>query len=196
MLIGLAAAWGIALLFGAMEFDRGLLLLARSATPEVAEAARWATLLGDSGLLMTAAGVGAGLLLAQKRWHAAAWLVAICVSGRLLVSAQKEWLERIRPDVEGYLVPASSYAFPSGHSANATITWLALALLVPLDSRWRASAVWTSALVAIAVGVSRPILGVHWPSDVIGGWAFGLFWVLAGLGLAGRLETTAGRERR
>jgi undecaprenyl-diphosphatase len=46
--------------------------------------------------------------------------------------------------------------------------------------------------MAMMVGLSRVMLGVHWPSDVIGGWAFGLLWVLVTLRLAERFVKAGG----
>ncbi len=185
-LLGLVLAWAIALLFGAMEFDRGLLLFFYAGDrPGLARAAGWVTELGGGGVLLAATGFGAGLLLYRRDWRGLALLIAVTLSGRLLVELQKDWTARLRPDPHGHLVPVETFAFPSGHAANAALVWLCLALLVPRRPRLRALAVWAAVWLALAVGASRVMLGVHWPSDVIGGWAFGLFWTLALLRLSG-----------
>ena len=185
-LIGLALAWGVMLLFGAMEFDRGLLLFAYAGErPEIAGVARWVTELGGWRVTLPATAIGAGLLLYRREWRAAVLLVGITLSGRALVLLQKDWTARVRPDAQGHLVPVESLAFPSGHAANATIVWLCLALLVPRTTRGRGFAVWGAVWLALAIGLSRVLLGVHWPSDVIGGWAFGLLWTLLLLRLSG-----------
>jgi len=186
-LIGLALAWGVMLLFGAMEFDRGLLLFGYAGErPEIVRIARWVTELGGWPATIAATAFGAGMLIYRREWRAAALLVGITLSGRLLVALQKDWTARIRPDAQGHLIPVESLAFPSGHAANATIVWLCLALLVPRTPRGRAFAVWGAVWLALAVGLTRVLLGVHWPSDVIGGWAFGLLWTLLLLRLSGQ----------
>ena len=185
-LIGLVLAWAVMLLFGAMEFDRGLLLFFYAGDrPQLAAAAAWLTELGGWRVLVPVSALGAGLLLYRRDWRGALLLAAITLSGRLLVALQKDWTARVRPDPHGQLVPVESLAFPSGHAANATLVWLCLALLLPVSARGRMLAVWAAVWLALAVGVSRVMLGVHWPSDVIGGWAFGLFWTLLLLRLAG-----------
>jgi undecaprenyl-diphosphatase len=185
-LAALALAWVVMLLFGAMEFDRGLLIMLSAGThPQLANAARFTTELGGSGILLTASSVGAVVLVVRRELRSATLLLAITWSGRLLVSLQKDWTARVRPDAQGFLVPAESFAFPSGHAANATMIWLCLALLLPRSERMRGLAIWAAVWLALAVGTSRVMLGVHWPSDVIGGWAFGLFWTLLLLHLSG-----------
>lgn len=185
-LIGLVLAWGVMLLFGAMEFDRGLLLYFYAGDrPEIARAAAWLTELGGFRVVVPVTAFGAGFLLYRRNWRDALLLVAITLSGRLLVALQKDWTARIRPDPQGHLVPVESFAFPSGHAANATLVWLCLALILPTGPRVRLVSIWAAVWLALAVGASRVVLGVHWPSDVIGGWAFGLFWTLLILRLAG-----------
>ena len=126
-------------------------------------------------------------------WRGAIQLTGITLTGRLLVELLKDWTARVRPDAMGHLVPVDSLAFPSGHAANATLVWLCLALLLPRGARSRAFAVWAAVWLALAVGLSRIMLGVHWPSDVIGGWAFGLFWSLLLLRLSG-LDLGGGKQ--
>jgi membrane-associated phospholipid phosphatase len=185
-LLALILTWGVMLLFGGMEFDRGLLLLAYAGQePRLANAARWLTELGGAFALMLVTGLGAGWLLVRREWRSAIFLLSITVSGRLLVSLQKDWTARARPDAQGQLVPVESLAFPSGHAANTTMVLLCLALLLPTSERGRNFAVWGAVWLAIVVGLSRVMLGVHWPSDVIGGWSFGLFWTLLFLHLSG-----------
>ena len=185
-LVGLALAFAIMLLFGGMELDRGLLLVAYAGDkPQLAAIARVVTELGGAAVLIPATAAGAALLLIRRAWRDAVLLVAVTLSGRLLVALLKDWTGRVRPDPHNHLVPVESLSFPSGHAANATLVWLCFALLLPRTERGRAWAVWAAVWLALAVGGSRVMLGVHWPSDVIGGWAFGLFWTLLLLRLSG-----------
>ncbi len=186
-LLGLALAWGVMLLFGGLEFDRGLLIFAYAGrNPTLVEIARWVTELGDAEIVLLASFAGTLLLALRREWKQAGLLAAITLSGRLLVELQKDWAGRLRPDANEHLVHVTNLSFPSGHAANATMVWLCLALLLPRGARGRLHSVWAAAWVALAVGASRVMLGVHWPSDVIGGWAFGLFWLLLWLRIAGQ----------
>jgi len=67
------------------------------------------------------------------------------------------------------------------------IFYLAMALALTAGTRRHRAAAAGAVLLSLLVGISRVMLGVHWPSDVIGGWAFGMLWVLLTLRLAGRL---------
>lgn len=186
VLAALALAWGVMLLFGGMELDRALIVLLHAGErPELARAARVVTEFGGGAVLLAVTALGVLALALRREWRAAALLVAITISGRILVEAQKGWTHRLRPEDHQHLVAAQSYAFPSGHAANATLVWLTLALLLPRTPRARAFAVWAAVWLALLVGVSRVMLGVHWPSDVIAGWALGLFWALLLLRLSG-----------
>ena len=90
---------------------------------------------------------------------------------------------RRRPADHEHLVEVQSLSFPSAHSANSMIVFLAL---VVAPARHRKLAVLLAVAGSMIIGISRPMLGVHWPSDVIGGWSFGAAWVLTMLGLAER----------
>ncbi len=113
------------------------------------------------------------LFLRQRRAEAVALIVG---SGlvRLLVLAQKGLVGRPRPEVEHWMMETSA-SFPSAHAANAAATYLLLAMLLGGGR----TAVVGAVLLTVMVGASRIILGVHWPSDVIGGWAFGAATALA-----------------
>lgn len=185
-LVGLALAFAVALLFGGMEFDRGLAMLGYAGgVPWLVDVAQGITWLGDGRVLTPMVIAGALLLLYQREWRDALLLAAVTASCGLLVDLQKDWFARIRPDANEHLVVVNDLSFPSAHSANATAVWLSLALLLPRTDRGRFGAVWTAVWLALLVGASRVMLGVHWPSDVIGGWSFGLFWTLLLLRLAG-----------
>ena len=124
--------------------------------------------------------IAVALLAYARRWRSAISLAAIVLGGRIAVEALKLVIERPRPHFSPYPVEIASLSFPSGHSANSMITFLALALIVA-PARFHSVAIAAAIAASIAIGSTRPLLGVHWPSDVVGGWAFGIAWVVAAI---------------
>jgi undecaprenyl-diphosphatase len=100
---------------------------------------------------------------------------------------QKFSIERARPTLEPHLVVVKTWSFPSGHAASSMIFYLTLALALAPEGRWRRIAAGAAILLSLLIGVSRVMLGVHWPSDVVGGWSFGMLWVMLTLRRAERL---------
>jgi undecaprenyl-diphosphatase len=148
--------------------------------------ARLLTTLGDPTVL-----IGAGVIAAVWLWIAGhrhlPWvLTAIILVGRGLSEAQKYWIARARPELEPHLVIVKTSSFPSGHAASSMIFYTTLALILTTGTRWRGPAAAVAILLSLLIGTSRVMLGVHWPSDVIGGWSFGLLWVVLTLRLAER----------
>jgi membrane-associated phospholipid phosphatase len=132
----------------------------------------WFTSLGGLLVMGPVALAGAGWLFWHRRGAEALWLILTITSGRLVVEGVKLLVQRPRPPVPDRLEWVTSWSFPSSHSAGTMMTCVALALL------WGRSAGWVAALLAAAaIGWSRVALGVHWPSDVLSGWGFGLLWI-------------------
>ena len=130
------------------------------------------------------------LLAYARRWQSAISLTAIVLGGRIAVELLKLAIGRPRPHFSPYPVEIASLSFPSGHSANSMITFLALALIVA-PAKYRAAAIAAAIAASALIGLTRPLLGVHWPSDVVGGWAFGVVWVVVGVALSRRWSGTA-----
>ena len=187
-MVALAGLWLIMLLLGGGPLDREVYeALYAGHRPALLATARVITALGEPRLL-----IGAGIAVAFLLWltghrHLPWVLAAIVILGRGLSEAQKYWIARVRPDLEAHLVVVKTSSFPSGHAASSMIFFLALALVLGRGKPWHAAAVAAAILLSLLIGLSRVMLGVHWPSDVIGGWAFGMLWVLLTLRLAQRL---------
>lgn len=157
------------------------LLHAMAAEPgsSAAAAALLFTRLGDAETRLTIVPLLAALLAWRRGWRPALLFAGIVLGGALIVMLLKSAIGRPRPDLLPHQDLVSSASMPSGHAANNLIVWLAAARLWS-PSPWPAVA---ALLLAGAIGLSRVMLAVHWPSDVIVGWAIALVWVLACLKL-------------
>jgi undecaprenyl-diphosphatase len=176
------------LLGGAGPLDRTIYeALYAGHRPALLIIARAFTALGEPTVLIAAGVICALWLWWVGRGRLALALVAIVTIGRGLSEAQKYWIARVRPDVEPHLVIVKTSSFPSGHATSSMIFYLTVALALSAGTRWHRAAASGAITLSLLIGTSRVMLGVHWPSDVIGGWAYGMLWVLLTLPLAERL---------
>jgi undecaprenyl-diphosphatase len=123
--------------------------------------------------------VSAMLLVRRERAYAI-FLVATAGGGALLNRALKMLFARGRPDLATALSFAQSYSFPSGHAMDAFISFGALAYIAwrqPWSWKARAAVLAFAQTMVVLVGLSRVYLGVHWASDVAGGWSAGAVWL-------------------
>ena len=120
-------------------------------------------------------------ILALALWRWWGWEAAMAMAVATLASAMtsdilKNFFARVRPDLIPQLDPISSPAFPSGHATNAAVVYLLFIMLVPQAHHpaWQLAA----AAMILLTGLSRILLNVHWPTDVIGGWLLGTSFAL------------------
>jgi undecaprenyl-diphosphatase len=170
-------------------FDQAILLALRNPSdlsdplgPRwVEEAVRDITALGGTGILMLLTLGVVGYLVLSRRYTMALLVLVAIGGGSLLSTLLKQGFDRPRPDLVPHITDVRSASFPSGHSMLAAVTYLTLgALLARIQPKRRLKAylLLFAALLAFAVGVSRVYLGVHWPTDVLAGWAAGAVWAL------------------
>ncbi|MFJ9561224.1 phosphatase PAP2 family protein [Streptomyces fuscichromogenes] len=161
--------------------DRGLLAWSLGHRPAVAVAvARGITATGTGIVpyaLVMAAGVAVGRTRRQR--PAAALLGAGCLAlGQTARSSVMELVARARPPQADWQTSASGWSFPSGHTTTAALA-AGLVLLAIWTRAPRGRTPWCAAVACwgLAVGATRVFLGVHWCTDVIGGWLFAIGWL-------------------
>jgi undecaprenyl-diphosphatase len=144
-------------------------------SPWLTDVSKVVTELGSSAVTLPITALAALLLALRRRWAEAAVIVVATVIVYAGVAELKAATDRPRPP--GALTSSTGSGFPSGHAAHAIIyPWLALTLAVRLRPGLTGG---TALLVAgialaVAVGLSRVYLGVHYLSDVSAGWALGV----------------------
>ncbi|NLF64951.1 MAG: phosphatase PAP2 family protein [Chloroflexi bacterium] len=169
------------------RFDTALLLLFRNpqdlGDPRgpvwFEEMVRDFTAFGSTGPLLFLTGAATGYFLLRRNYHMAGLVLLTVFGGFVLTLLLKEGFDRPRP----VLVPRGTYvntqSFPSGHSSIAAALYLTLGALVARLQRGRRLRLYVLAvalLLTFLVGLSRVYLGVHYPSDVLGGWTIGAVW--------------------
>jgi undecaprenyl-diphosphatase len=161
---------------------------------------RGATMMGNNLTLWIVTAIGVGYLAIRQRWRLCAYLASTAAGGAILVSVLKALLDRPRPMIVAHLVDVRTASFPSGHAMDSAFIYGSLAIVMAAQARrGRRATVATSVamLLIFAIGASRIILGVHWPTDVAAGWAIGLGWtaiVTQAFTLTGEMNTLPSRR--
>jgi undecaprenyl-diphosphatase len=178
----------VAGLIGGMDFPPDVALIrhfedVRATAPGLTISAIAVTQIGSAyGTISSGVAATAWLGWRGDRWRA--WVLGVTVAAeRLIVDGMKLLIDRSRPAFDLHPVATHSSSFPSGHAGNSMAVLLSIALIAaprPL----RLPAVVAAILASMTIGVTRPYLGVHWPSDVIGGWALGAAIALVAASIA------------
>ena len=169
------------------------------AAPSAMRAFALITLIGTPGSWIVVGLVALWLLWRRHEWLLFwAWL-AINLGGGIVQYVLKISVHRTRPEYAAQYLHGNSYSFPSGHTMDTTITYTLLAFvlarLYDLPGNRRAALYVAAAALIVLVGFSRIYLGVHYPSDVFGGFAAGLAWLTAGIA-AVHVVSTRRRRRK
>jgi membrane-associated phospholipid phosphatase len=163
---------------GGIGWDEPILrYVHQHATPERDAAMKFISAIGYAwGVVPVAIGLTFVLLAVRRRGNALFWAVAMGGAG-LMNRGAKALFRRDRPELWLSPAPEHTYSFPSGHAMGSMALVAALAVLA-WPTRWRWFAIVGGAIFTFLVGFSRVYLGVHYPSDVVAGWAAALAWVL------------------
>jgi undecaprenyl-diphosphatase len=160
-----------------------LAFFARHRVAALTAVLRAVTTVGSPTGLAATAVATAVVLAVLRQAPSALVLLAVGVPGvELLSTTVKSLVRRPRPPLGSAVgqVSAHGYSFPSGHAIQSAAVYGLLASLLVVRTRRRLlrAATWTAAgLATVAVGLSRVYLGVHWPTDVLGGWLLGAGWL-------------------
>lgn len=172
--------------FGAFFYD-----LRTPMRTEVAIAlTRTANILGQviTTIIITA------ILILVKKWRTGLWFgIMVLLGAGLLNGLMKEVFQRVRPDQIDHLIEQGGHSFPSGHSMGSMIIYggLLFVLIRYINTRTKNGVLGKIALsvvlglLILSIGLSRIYLGVHYPSDVIGGFSLGLSWLSLAIGVFG-----------
>ncbi len=145
------------------------------------EAMRDLTALGGTIVLVIVSLAAFAYLLMSNKTHAAFMLAASVIGAIALSQSLKFGFDRPRPDLVPHGARVYTQSFPSGHAMMSAAVYLTLAALLARTQhrvRLRVFIILVASLLTLLVGASRVYLGVHWPTDVIAGWAGGAAWAI------------------
>jgi len=194
--VGIFAAVTHQVMAGRSAADREILLwMAGRRTPSITTVMVVVTTLGSPRLVTIITLVFLAVLIALRDRWGVIQLTAAGLGTWLLDRATKNLLEQARPTEVVHLVQVSGYSYPSGHALAAAALYLTLAIVAAkyLRARMAKALVLAGAFALITlIGVSRVYLGVHYPTDVIGGWIIGFVWASLCWLITQRFEERAG----
>lgn len=160
-------------------FDEPLLELARSFSSERLDTFFvWVSRFGyEYGLVPF--DIGLVLVLAWRHHRREALFAALALGGAALLNMGTKLLfARDRPSLWESIAPEETFSFPSGHAmGTATLAWVLV--LLSWRTRWRWPVLGAAIIGTVLVGTSRVYLGVHYPSDILAGWAAASIWTAA-----------------
>ncbi len=175
---------------GTRAFDERVLLALR-APGDLADpiGPRWLeevmrdfTALGGTGVLVLMVLAVAGFLTLTAKGHAALAVIVAVAGGTLLSQTMKWSYARPRPELVPHGAEVYTASFPSGHAMMSAIVYLTLGAMLARTQSGQAVKAYILAVavfLTVLVGTSRVYLGVHWPTDVLAGWALGGLWAIA-----------------
>jgi len=170
-------------------FDEAILLAFRVAgDPAEPIGPKWleimmldVTALGSAVVLGLVTLAAVGFLYMDGKRHSALFVLLAVASGTALSYLLKAGFDRPRPDLVAHLADVHTLSFPSGHAMGSALTYLTIGAVIARTEQKRLLKIYVLALgigLTLIVGISRIYLGVHWPTDVLAGWALGSAWAL------------------
>lgn len=154
-----------------------LLAINRWSSPLLDQVMLFVTIFGGVPIVLLAVFVAMIVLCYLQRWRAAIF-VAGGVGGALLITLLlKIMFARIRPELWDLITSEYTYSFPSVH-ATLSSALASCAVMLSRHTKWRRHISVVAVIYVISIGFSRLYLGVHYPTDVLGGWIVAVLWVL------------------
>ena len=163
----------------AFVFDKTILLWIHSfANPTLDIIMHAITRLNDPNVVSIVAGVAFTLMLWKRCYPEAKIFVIDCIGGVVLSYGLKSVFGKSRPDLWQSAIEEVSFSYPSGHALGSTVLYGFLAYLFATRFPQFSWLIYLFAVILIgAIGLSRLYLGVHWPTDIIGGYGIGFLWL-------------------
>ncbi|MEO1430024.1 MAG: phosphatase PAP2 family protein [Cyanobacteria bacterium J06632_19] len=163
------------------EFDTTILQsIYEQHTPLLNQIMTGITFLGNGSTLIYLSCLVGIILLVSRKFASAFTLIIVTSGGIGLNLWLKNIFERVRPALWERIVDATNYSFPSGHAMVSLVVYGFIGyLLIANFPSWSSIFLFLTTLLVLAIGFSRLYLGVHYPTDIIAGYAAGLAWLIS-----------------
>jgi membrane-associated phospholipid phosphatase len=162
-----------------LSWDSSLLLaIHNSNQPILDQIATTTTNLGNLGGIMMLSTPIFIFLGYQKRWQVFAYLMTTILSSALVNLIVKLVFHRLRPHLWELFYIQNSFSFPSGH-AMGSMTLIVALLLITRGTIWNTICLILGSLYVLLIAWTRLYLGVHYPSDILGGWLLAIVWTVS-----------------
>lgn len=117
------------------------------------------------------------LLVSQKQWRPIGYLITTIISSSLVILFVKLFFQRMRPHFWELSYLPHGFSFPSGH-AMGSMTLVIAVLLITRGTIWGTICLILGSLYLLLIAWTRLYLGVHYPSDILGGWLLAVVWAI------------------
>ncbi|MGE5655718.1 MAG: phosphatase PAP2 family protein [Actinomycetota bacterium] len=169
-----------------------LLTIHSTATPQLDTFARTLTKFGVFWGVVPLALVISLILLLQRHWYPLSYFLVTLLGSAVINRTTKLLLHRVRPDLWQSPAPELDYGFPSGH-AMASMTLVIALIILTWGSRWCWLVAIVGGIFVVAIAWTRLYLGVHYPSDILAGWAASIAWAI-GVRFLFRFQSTSSQS--
>jgi membrane-associated phospholipid phosphatase len=174
--------WGLASLMGDVDkrevfpFDAPMLnRLHALSTPSLDRFFVWVSRFGYIWGVVPVDLLVLAFLSGRRRFRDGLFFGIAVIGSAVLNMAAKNHFARMRPDLWISLAPETTFSFPSGHAMGSATLGLSI-ILLSWPTRLRIGVLIASSVFVLLVGLSRVYLGVHYPSDILAGWAAAIAW--------------------
>jgi membrane-associated phospholipid phosphatase len=154
-----------------------LLTIHQTAQPRLDRLALFVTQLGVFWGVFPVALAVTLFLFVKRYWNQLAYFLIVLLGSVVINRTVKLLLHRVRPHLWQSPAPELDYGFPSGH-AMSSMTLAAALVVLTWNTPWRGWVFFLGAVFVLAIGWTRLYLGVHYPSDVLAGWAVSVAWTI------------------
>ncbi len=174
----------------AFAFDTSLLYwLHGYANPSLDAVMLTITQLADARVVIVIVAVTLAILWWQHHREEAKFFAVACLGAFILNTGLKLFFTKPRPHLFPSLIAETSFSFPSGHALGSFVMYGFLSYLLSAHFPKFSKLIYTLAVLTIAlIGLSRMYIGVHWPTDIIGGYGIGYLWLMLCIAML-RLQT-------